>query len=113
MAAEKCPFKIEPKSETDSDTRCKERFVSFDVPLDPAAQNPLKATHEFHCLDSTEPEEVLNFIKTVAQAVVTLNIAEGEPHFRLVQTLVAGDPAKQWIVITTAEPNRDQDAFAH
>jgi hypothetical protein len=47
IAAENCPFKIEPKTEGDSDTHRKDRFVSFDVPLDTAAQNPLMATHEF------------------------------------------------------------------
>jgi hypothetical protein len=111
MAAENCPFKIEPKTKVDSDTRCKDCFVSFDVPLDPAAQNPLMATHEFRRLDSTEPEEVLNFVETTVQAVNILNIAEGGPHFRLAQVLLAGDPAKLWTAITTAEAARDQDSY--
>jgi hypothetical protein len=76
MAAESCPFKIEPKSKLDSDTRRKDRFVSFDVPLNPGERNGLKATHEFRRLDNTEPEDVLTFFETVAQAVVTLNIGE-------------------------------------
>jgi hypothetical protein len=110
VAAENCPFKIEPKSESDSDTHRKDCFISFDVVLDPTARNKLKAIHEFRRLDSTEPEEVLNFIQTVAQAVVTLGVAVGGPRFWLVQALLAGDPAKQWIVITTAEADRVQDA---
>jgi hypothetical protein len=73
----------------------------------------LTATHEFRRLDSTEPEDVLGFIETVTQAVITLSIAEGEPRFRLVQAILAGDPAKQWIVITTTEPLQNQDAFSH
>jgi hypothetical protein len=44
--------------------------------------------------------------------VVTLEVAKGEPRFRLVQALLAGDAAKQWIVITTAETAQNQDAFA-
>jgi hypothetical protein len=40
------------------------------------------ATHEFRRLDSTEPEEVLNFVETMVQAVNILNIAEGGPRFR-------------------------------
>jgi transposase InsO family protein len=112
MAAENCPFKVEPRSESDSDTRRKDRFVSFDVPLDPAEPDGLKATHEFRRLDNTEPEDVLTFCETIAQAVITLDLDEGEPRFRLVQALLAGDPAKQWIVITNDEQNRDQDAFA-
>jgi hypothetical protein len=110
MAAENCPFKIEPKTEADSDTRRKVHFVSLDVPLDPAARNALMATHEFRRLDSTEPEEVLNFVETIVQAVNILNIAEGGPCFQLAQALLAGDPAKQWTAITTAEAARDQDS---
>jgi hypothetical protein len=44
--------------------------------------------------------------------VLTLAVAEGEPCFWLVQALLSADPAKQWIVITTAEATRNQDAFA-
>jgi hypothetical protein len=44
--------------------------------------------------------------------LVTFSVAAGEPHFRLVQALLANDPAKQWIIITTAEAAQDQDAFA-
>ena len=42
-------------------------------------------------LDSTEPEEVLTFIETVAQAVVTLGVAAGGPRFRLVQVHEFGE----------------------
>jgi hypothetical protein len=103
MAAENCPFQIEPKPESYSDTHQKDHFVSIDIAFDPMARNTSKATPEFCQLDSTEPEEVLTFIKTVAQAVVTLAVAAGEPRFWLVQSLLAGDPEKQRIIITTAE----------
>ena len=77
MAAENCPFTVEPKAESESDSRRKDRFVSFDVPLNPGERIGLKATHKFRRLDNTEPEDVLTFFKTVALAIVTLNIGEG------------------------------------
>jgi hypothetical protein len=99
MSAEKCPFEIEPKKESSSDTYRKDRFVSFDVPIDPDDPDGLKASHEFRRLDSPDPEDVLVFIETLYAAVETLGVADGEPCFRLVKSLLAGDPAKQWVTI--------------
>jgi hypothetical protein len=48
----------------------------------------------------------------VDQAVDTLSVNAGEPCFQFVQVLLGGDPPNQWIVITTAVDDQDQDAFA-
>ncbi len=54
-----------------------------------------------------------NFIKTLYTAVETLGVADGEPCFRLVKSLLAGDPAKQWVVITNTNNDRDRETFLY
>ena len=112
MAVENCPFSIEPKKESESDTRRKDRFVSFEVLLNSDDEDGLKATHEFRRLDTTELEDVLNFIETLAQAAVILDLGEGEPCFSLTKALLAGDPAKQCATITNSVIDREKDSYA-
>ncbi len=113
MSAEKCPFEIEPRKETASETYRKDRYVSFDVPIDPGDEDGLKASHEFRRLDSPDPEDVLVFIETLNSAIETLDVAEGVPRFRLVKSLLAGDPAKQWVIITNTIDVQDQENFVY
>jgi hypothetical protein len=83
MAAENSPFQIEPKNESDPDTRRKYRFVSLDVPLDPYQRNVLNATHELRFLDSTKPQEVFLFMETVSQVTSSCDFIykQREPRF--------------------------------
>ena len=55
MSAENCPFQIIRPKREDRDEKRKDRFASFEIPLDPNDEDGIKATHEFRKLDSTDP----------------------------------------------------------
>ena len=99
MSAENCPLKIFPKEISSEEAKRKDKYVSFDIPVDPNTPDGLKATHEFRRLDQTDAESVLSFIEKMDELIINLDIAEGSPRFRIIRTLLGGDAAKKWNTI--------------
>ena len=96
MSAANCPFKIRlPKEDPDAKIN-KDKFVSFEVPIDPANPNGLTVTQKFKILDSSDVEEVLFFWSRLDDLILTLNIPQGIPHFRLMPALLGHDNKKHW-----------------
>ena len=94
MSAENCPIQILPKQQTPDEAKRKDKFVSFNIPLDPTDPDSIKATHEFRKLDSTDTEDVLTFVENMDDIIVSLGVAAGAPRFRLIRSRIVGDPAK-------------------
>ena len=111
MLADNCPFEL-IKPEPVDDTRRKDRFASFEIPIDPNDADGTKLTFEHRKLFSTDPEDILSFIEQFDKLVEDMEIPEGAPRFRIFKSLCAGDPKKKWgVVVTQHAQNQNQANF--
>jgi hypothetical protein len=78
--------------------RCKDRYVSIDIPLDPNDSNS-QITHEYHKLNSTEGEEVLEFFSTFDDIVKTLALPRGLQRFQLFPAMMGHDAQRNGLIL--------------
>jgi hypothetical protein len=99
MSSANCPFSIFPKKEDLDSIRRKDRYITINIPLNPSDPNSQKITHEYHKLNSTEVEDILEFFSVFDDVVKTLALSEGSQRFRLIPAMMAHDPQKKWFDI--------------
>jgi hypothetical protein len=114
MSAANAPFEIIP-SDDDKKEKKKDQYISFEVPIDPAQPEGLKANTKFELLNSCRVEDVLYFLSRFDDLVLGLTIAAGAPRFNLMPNLLGHDHRKSWsdIVdrIAPAVANHNQKNF--
>jgi len=112
MSAEDCPFKIH-REETQSDNIGKsDRFIKFEVSIDPNDANGIKSSIHFHKLYSDEPEDVLLFYRNYNKLVDDIRTEEGEARFRLFNLVLGPDAQSDWdTVLEEIGEGRTQDDF--
>jgi len=112
MSAEDCPFKIH-REETQSDNIAKsDRFIKFEVPIDPNEPDGIKSSIHFHKLYSDEPEDVLLFYRNYNKLVDDIGTEEGEARFRLFNLVLGPDAQSDWdTVLEEIGEGRTHDDF--
>ena len=112
MSAEDCPFKIH-REETQSDNIAKsDRFIKFEVPIDPNEADGIKSSIHFHKLYSDEPEDVLLFYRNYNKLVEDIGTEEGEARFRLFNLVLGPDAQSDWdTVLEEIGEGRTHDDF--
>ncbi len=79
MSAENCPFEIIRDADDNSTTK-KDKYIEFEIKIG-TGDNAPTVKEQFRKLESTHPEDVLDFIERYDQLVETINTAEGRPRF--------------------------------
>ena len=112
MSAEDCPFFIIRHENVDDESKKQDRFIKFEVPIDPNDADGLKSSIQFHKLNSDDPEDVLLFFRNFNKLVEDTDTAEGEPIFRLFNLVLGPDAQTDWAtVLEDIGDGRDQDDF--
>ena len=93
MSAANAPFDILHIEENLNNNK-KDKFVSFEVPIDPKDTNGLKVTTKFLILESSNAEDVLYFFFRFDELILSLNVPEGLGRYRLLPTLLGHDHKK-------------------
>ena len=107
MSAANAPFDILHIEENLNNNK-KDKFVSFEVPIDPKDTNGLKVTTKFLILESSNAEDVL-YSPHFDDLVLSLNVAESGARYRLMPTLFEHGHKKIWTEIVDCITSDDKD----
>jgi hypothetical protein len=110
MSSANCPFSTFHKKEDLDMLRQKDRYVSIDIPLNPKNPTSQKITHKYHKLNSTEIDDVLEFLSTFDDIVKSLALPQGLQRFRLIPAMMGQDAQKKWFdIVTNDGTNQSQE----
>ena len=112
MSAENCPFDILRYSDDTNTPRedKKDMFISFDIAITAGASSTT-ISQRFKKLDSTHPEDILNFISRYDELINALGTPVDQARFDLMNVVLTGDPSKKWRIILTRVNQRSNAAM--
>jgi hypothetical protein len=76
-----------------------DRFIRFEIPIDPNDADGLKSNIYFHKLCSNEPEDLLTYLRNFDKLITDLETAEGPKRFQLFNLTLSPDSQNEWATV--------------